>query len=142
MEDEKIESTLKGNTLRVYWFLLGKSDGLAGAREVQRALRFSSPGLAVYHLDKLVELGLVENTSAGYRLVRAVNVGVLKQFVRFGAVMLPRHLLYATMFTTLLVFYLTQFKQVNFYSTFALVLGLLVTVVMWYETFMAWKQKP
>jgi predicted DNA-binding transcriptional regulator len=142
LSEDKIESTLKGNTLRVYWFLLGNSDGLAGVREVQRALRFSSPALAEYHLEKLADLGLVEKTNFGYKLVKAVNLGVLKQFVRFGRLMLPRHFLYATMFTTLLVFYLTQFKQVNFYSTFALVLGLLVTVVTWYETLMAWKQKP
>lgn len=142
VSEEKIEITLKGNTLRVYWFLLRKSDGIAGARETQRALKFSSPALAVYHLDKLAELGLVENTNGEYRLVKAVNVGVLKQFVRFGTFMLPRYLLYATMFTTLLVFYLTRFKQVNFYSTFALVLVLLITAIMWYETVRAWKQKP
>jgi hypothetical protein len=96
----------------------------------------------VYHLDKLDELGLAEKTNGEYRLVKAVNVGVLKQFVRFGAFMLPRHFLYATMFTTLLIFYLTQFKNVGFYSTFALVLGVLATAVMWYETFRAWRQKP
>ena len=142
MSEEKIESVLKGNTLRVYWFLMRSSNGIVGARETQRALKFSSPALAVYHLDKLTELGLAEKTYGEYRLVKAVNVGVLKQFVRFGALMLPRHLLYATMFTTLLIFYLTQFKQVNFYSTFALVLGLLATGVMWYETIKAWRQKP
>ena len=111
MSEEKIESTLKGNTLRVYWFLLSKPQSSAGPREVQRGLGFSSPALAVYHLDKLAELGLAEKTSAGYSLVRTVNVGVLKQFVRFGTFMFPRYFLYATMFTTLLVFYLTQFKQ-------------------------------
>jgi hypothetical protein len=142
MSEEKIESVLKGNTLRVYWFLLQSSNGVVGARETQRALKFSSPALAVYHLDKLTELGLAEKTYGEYRLVKAVNVGVLKQFVRFGAFMLPRYLLYATMFTTLLIFYLTQFKQVNFYSTFALVLGLLATGIMWYETLKAWRQKP
>jgi hypothetical protein len=142
MSEEKIESVLKGNTLRVYWFLLRSSNGIVGARETQRALKFSSPALAVYHLDKLTELGLAEKTNGEYHLVKAVNVGVLKQFVRFGAFMLPRHLLYATMFTTLLIFYLTQFKQVNFYSTFALVLGLLATGIMWYETIKAWRQKP
>lgn len=142
MADEKIESLLKGNTLRVYWFLLGKTDGVAGAREVQRALGFSSPALAVYHLDKLAELGLVENTSEGYRLVKAVNVGVLKQFVRFGTFMLPRYFLYATMFTTLLLFFLTQFRQVNFYSVFALVICLIATAIMWLETVRAWRQKP
>jgi hypothetical protein len=142
MSEEKIESVLKGNTLRVYWFLLRSPNGTVGARETQRALKFSSPALAVYHLEKLAELGLAEKTNGEYRLVKAVNVGVLKQFVRFGAFMLPRHFLYATMFTTLLIFYSTQFKSVNFYSTFALVLGLLATAVMWYETFRAWRQKP
>jgi hypothetical protein len=142
MSDETVESVLKGNTLRVYWFLLRSQNGVVGARETQRKLRFSSPALAVYHLDKLTELGLAEKTNGEYRLVKAVNVGVLKQFVRFGAFMLPRHFLYATMFTTLLIFYLTQFNSVDFYSTFALVLGVLATAVMWYETLRAWRQKP
>jgi hypothetical protein len=142
MSEENVESVLKGNTLRVYWFLLQSSTGVVGARETQRALKFSSPALAVYHLDKLTELGLADKTNGEYRLVKAVNVGVLKQFVRFGAFMLPRHFLYATMFTTLLVFFLAQFKQVNFYSAFALVLGLLATGIMWYETIKAWRQKP
>jgi len=141
-EDEKVASVLKGNTLRVYWFLLRSSSGVVGARETQRALGFSSPALAVYHLDKLAELGLVEKTDGEYRLMKAVNVGVLKQFVRFGAFMLPRYFLYATMFTTLLIFYLTQFRRVDFYSVFALILALLSTTVMWYETIKAWKQKP
>ena len=142
MSEEKVESFLKGNTLRVYWFLLQSPNGIVGARETQRALKFSSPALAVYHLDKLTELGLAEKTNGEYRLVKAVNVGVLKQFVRFGAFMLPRHFLYATMFTTLMIFFLIQFKLVNFYSVFALVLGLLATGIMWYETLKAWRQKP
>lgn len=142
MNEEKIETTLKGNTLRVYWYLLGKSDGIAGARELQRALGFSSPALAVYHLDKLADVGLIENTNAGYQLIKTVNVGVLKQFIRFGTFMLPRFFLYATMFTTLTIFYLTQFSRLNFYSVFGLVLALLVTAIMWYETLRAWRQKP
>jgi hypothetical protein len=142
MSEEKIESVLKGNTLRVYWFLLHSPTGTVGARETQRGLKFSSPALAVYHLEKLTELGLAEKTDGEYRLVKTVNVGVLKQFVRFGAFMLPRHFLYATMFTTLLIFYLTQLKSVDFYSMFALVLGLLATGITWYETFKAWRQKP
>jgi len=96
----------------------------------------------VYHLDKLTELGLADKTNGEYRLVKAVNVGVLKQFVRFGAFMLPRHFLYATMFTTLMIFYLMQLNRIDFYSIFALVLGLLATGIMWYETFKAWRQKP
>ena len=142
MSDETVESVLKGNTLRVYWFMLRSSNGVVGARETQRSLKFSSPALAVYHLEKLTELGLAEKTNGEYHLVKAVNVGVLKQFVRFGAFMLPRHFLYATMFTTLMIFYLTQLNRVDFYSAFALVLGLLAAGIMWFETVTAWKQKP
>ena len=142
MSEEKIESTLQGNTLRVYWFLLNRHEGSVGARETQRALSFSSPALAVYHLDKLVEMGLADKTNGEYRLVKTVNVGVLKQFVRFRSVMVPRYFFYATMFTSLLVFYLTQFRRVDFYSTFGLVLAVLAVAVSWFETLRNWRQKP
>ncbi|HEX9262070.1 MAG TPA: hypothetical protein VF893_06030, partial [Candidatus Bathyarchaeia archaeon] len=92
--------------------------------------------------DKLADLGLIEKTNGEYRIVKTVNVGVLKQFVRFGAFIIPRYFLYATMFTTLLVFYLTQFRTVNFYSMFALVLVLLAAGITWFETLMIWRQKP
>lgn len=142
MSREEVSNALRGNTLRVYWFLLRADNGIIGVRETQRALGFSSPALAVYHLDKLAELGLAEKVRGEYHLVKTVNVGVLKQFIRFGTFMFPRHLLYASMFTTLLVFYLTQFRQVSFYSVFALILCALSTGVMWYETIIAWRQKP
>jgi predicted DNA-binding transcriptional regulator len=142
MDEDQVASVLKGNTLRVYWFLLSSSNGLVGVRETQRALGFSSPALAVYHLDKLAELGLVKKTHGEYHLEKAVNVGILKQFVRLGTLLLPRYLLYATMFTALLVFYVTQLRRVDFYSIFALILASLATGVMWYETVRAWKQKP
>jgi len=142
LSEEKIESTLQGNTLRVYWFLLSRHEDSVGARETQRALGFSSPALAVYHLDKLVEMELADKTNGEYRLVKTVNVGVLRQFVRLGSLMVPRYFFYATMFTTLLVFYLTQFRRVDFYSTFALVLAVLAVAVSWFETLRNWRQKP
>lgn len=142
MDDDKIESELKGNTLRVYWILLNSQTGTIGVRGIQRALRFSSPALASYHLTKLEELGLAEKANGEYRLVRDVRVGVLKQFTKLGTFMLPRYTLYAAMFTTLLVFYLTQLHDMNFYSVFALIFGVLATGVLWYETLRVWRQKP
>ncbi len=142
VDEEKIATELKGNTLRVYWQLLKSPNGVAKVRETQKMLDFSSPALAVYHLDKLVELGLVQKIRGEYRLVRVVNVGVLRQFVRFGTFILPRYTLYATLFTTLLLFYASQFRQVNFYSVFALIFGILGTGILWYETVRAWRQKP
>jgi len=141
-DEDKIASVLKGNTLRVYGHVLRLGDRAVGVRDTQRALGFSSPALAVYHLEKLAELGLVTKVMGEYRLVKAVNVGVLKQFVRFGTFVLPRYFLYATMFTTLLIFFLTQLRQMNFYSVSALIFGLLGTGILWYETARAWRQRP
>jgi hypothetical protein len=142
VDEDKIASELKGNMLRVYWRLLRSPNGVVRVRETQKALGFSSPALASYHLEKLVELGLVQKVRGEYRLVRVVSVGVLRQFVKLGSFVLPRYTLYATMFTTLLIFYLTQLRDINFYSLFALIFGILATGILWYETVRAWRQKP
>jgi predicted transcriptional regulator len=76
---DRIASELKGNTLRVYWFVMNASNQTVGVREAQRALKFSSPTLALYHLDKLRDLGLVSRDTNGYRLIKEVKVDVLKQ---------------------------------------------------------------
>ncbi|MDH5687609.1 MAG: hypothetical protein OEZ48_07085 [Candidatus Bathyarchaeota archaeon] len=142
LDDEKMASELKGNTLRAYWALLNAKDGVIGVRELQRQLGFSSPALAAYHLNKLEELELAVNERGDYRLIREVKVGVLKQFIRLGAFLLPRYVLYATMFTTLLVYFFSQLKEISFYSMFALMFGVLGTAILWYETIRVWRQKP
>lgn len=140
--EEEIESKLRGNTLRVYWFLLKYPREKVGPRQVQKALKFSSPALASYHLEKLIELGLVEKKAGEYYLSKVVSVGFLKHFTRFGTFLLPRYLMYATMFTILLVFFTTQIRSLNFYSIFALIFGSLATVISWYETVRFWRMKP
>jgi len=142
INEEKIAIELKGNTLRVYWALLNSENGVIGVREIQRELGFSSPALAAYHLSRLEDLGLVVKERGDYRLVREVKVGILKQFIKLGAFMLPRYVLYATMFTTLLVFFISQLKEFSFYSVFALIFGVSGMVILWYETIRVWRQKP
>ena len=142
-DEEKLAAELRGNTLRVYFYVL-RSAGNVGVREVQRALGFSSPTLAAYHLDKLADLGLVEKRLGEYYLVREVRVGVLKQFMRVGAFMLPRYFFYASLFSTLLTLYmvyLLSFESVGFSSIFALIFGALGTLTSLYETIRAWREK-
>jgi len=142
VDEKKIASELKGNTLLVYWEMLKSPNSPLGVRELQRRVGFSSPALAAYHLNKLVDLGLVVKERGDYKLVREVKVGVLKQFIKIGTLMLPRYVLYATFFTTLLLFFVSQLREINFYSTFALIFGVLGTAILWYETIRVLKQKP
>lgn len=143
MDEDKIESELKGKTLRVYWFMLKSGgDAAVGVRELQRALGFSSPTLAAYHLEKLEKLGLVRKEHGDYYLAKEVRVGVLKQFMRFGSFLLPRYVFYAATFTTLFILYLFRFEEVSFHSVFGLMALVLGMAIFWYETIRAWCQKP
>ena len=142
MSNVNVANELKGNTLRVYWYLLQSSKKFVGPRQIQRELGFSSPALAVYHLDKLMELGLIEKKSGEYHLKEVVDVGVLKQFMKFGNLIVPRHLTYATMVSVLFVFFISQFREINFYSVFALIFGSISTTIFWYETIRVWCSRP
>jgi len=142
VEDEKIASELKGNTLRAYWALLSAKNGIMGVRELQRKLGFSSPALASYHLRKLEDLGLVTEDRGDYRILREIKVGILEQFIKLGTFMLPRYVFYATLFTTLLIFFISQLKELNFYSLFGLIFGILGTLILWYEAVRIFRQKP
>jgi len=142
MPKENISTNLKGNTLRVYWFLLECPNNSSGPRQIQRELGFKSPALSAYHLDKLMELGLVNRIRGEYQVTEVVDVGVLKQFTKIGSFMVPRYVTYATTITILFGFFLTQLREITFYSLFALIFGTISTVIFWYETFRVWRSRP
>ncbi len=101
-EIEKIASELKGKTLKVYWYLLKNPDE-SSLRTIQRGAGLSSPSLATYHLNKLVNLGLVSTDPHGlYHLERIVKVGVLRFFVGSGRLLIPRFFFYAAFYTALI----------------------------------------
>lgn len=142
IDEKEIVSKLKGNTLRAYWALLSKEEGVIGVRELQRELGFSSPALAAYYLNKLVDFDLAANDRGDYRLVKEVKVGVLKQYIKLGSFLLPRYVLYASMFTTFFIVFLTRFKEISFYSIYGLIVSVLATIISWFEAIKIWQQKP
>ena len=142
-EEAIIESELKGKTLLVYMHMLKKPGAKVGVREVQRELGFSSPSVSSYHLNKLQELRLVENVHGDYKLVRDIKVGVLRQFITFGGIMLPRYLFYAVLMTTMLVTYFIQSPLLPTRETYTtLIMGLVPSVILWYETIKIWRDRP
>lgn len=142
-EEAIIESELKGKTLLVYMHMLKKPGDAVGVRKVQRELGFSSPSVSSYHLNKLQDLGLIENEYGDYKLVREVKVGVLRQFITFGGIMLPRYLFYAVLMTTMLITYLIQSPLLPTRETYTtIMMGLVPNVILWYETIKIWRDRP
>ena len=144
MDDRELEYALRGKAWKVYWLLL-KNGRPMSARQVQRALHFSSPSIAQHHLERLRELNLVQKRDIGgeYSLVSKVKIGVLRHFVKLGSLLLPRYFFYAIFSTAFYILYLTVLMQSltreNFFIT---IFGLIVSIIFWYETSRAWRLKP
>jgi DNA-binding transcriptional ArsR family regulator len=142
-EEAIIESELKGKTLLVYMYIIRVNQPSVGVREIQRALGFSSPSVSAYHLNKLKDLGLVESIRGDYTLIREIKVGVLKQFVTLGGIMLPRYLFYAVLLTTMLVTYVLQFPmEPTKQNITTLIMGAVPAIILWYETIRIWRDRP
>jgi nitrate reductase gamma subunit len=124
---------LTGNTAQVYRYAIKQRKPI-GVREVQRALKLSSPTLAAYHLDKLEEAGLLKQTPEGY----VVDKLVLDNFVRFRQLLLPKYLFYFAVFATAVVFQMTLFRpsQVTREFLFSTSMLVLAAVYFGYETIM------
>ncbi|MDG6985489.1 MAG: hypothetical protein JRM73_01920 [Nitrososphaerota archaeon] len=137
---EKIDYALRGKTLTVYLYLL-KHGKAIGVRETQKELGFSSPSVAFHHLDKLVELGLVEKDQyERYVLAKKVDTGILHSFVSVAGLTLPRLGFYAAFFTTMAVAYLLLDRSaLNLYAVIGTAGG---SAVFWYETWRVWRRKP
>lgn len=140
--NSEIESKLKGNTLRLYWYMV-KIGHPVTINDVQKGLDLSSPGLAAYHLDKLVALRLVEKIQGEYRLLDSVRIGVLRSFVRLYRFMVPRYVFYAIFFTVLSVIFAVFFvNPLSFQSWFAMIVCLISSAIFWYESLRIWHGRP
>lgn len=144
VDNRALEYALRGKAWKVYWLLLKNGHSMS-ARQVQRALHFSSPSIAQHHLERLRELNLVQKRDIGgeYSLVSKVKIGVLRHFVKLGSLLLPRYFFYAIFSTTFYILYLTVLMQSltreNFFIT---IFGLIVSIIFWYETSRVWRLKP
>jgi len=144
-EDEyKLEYALRGKAWKVYWLLL-KNGRPMSVREVQKALRFSSPSVAQHHLEQLRELGLVQKQEVGghYSLVSEVKIGVLRHFVRLGRILFPRYFFYAVFSTTFYLIYLLLLMQgFTRENLFIIIFGAIVSAIFWYEAIRIWSLRP
>ncbi len=131
---------LRGKTLKVYLYLLSKNESI-GVREVQRILGFSSPSVAFHHIEKLLNMGLIEKDNYGrYYTVKKVDVDILQPFTKIGKFMLPRLSFYASFFTTLTVTYMIQ--NLNSLDLYAIIISSAATLTFWYEAIRTWIKKP
>ena len=142
-EKDIVDKLLKGRTMSVYALLL--TQGQMGVRDIQRALGFSSPSLALHHLTKLSELNLVKKDESGnYSISKIVRVGSLSLFIKLGTRLLPRFLFLGTLFVAMLIIYGMFFLSwpPTGKDLMYIVLSVTAIIVLFYETRRIWLLKP
>jgi len=147
LESEK-DKILQGKTLRVYWYIL--THRRAGVREIQKALKFSSPGTASYQIKKLSNAGIIskDNKTDKYFVNKDFKKGVFGFYVRIGFLMIPRFSLYLSI--NILGFIGFIFFASTYGDTFItnpgsillLIFLIFGTAVFIYESIKLWKRNP
>ena len=95
-----------GTTWDVYLCILTSSQPL-GVREIWRSLRLSSPSLAQYHVNKLLEGEYIKTTRYGkYEVNDALQLEALKTFVLFKGRLIPHLVVYGAIIAGLFLSYL------------------------------------
>jgi hypothetical protein len=94
-----------GKTWDVYLCILTSSAPI-GVREIWRALGLSSPSLAQYHVNKLMDLKLIENTVDGkYVTNDEERLEALRSFLMLRGMLIPRMVVYAALLSGVLASY-------------------------------------
>jgi DNA-binding transcriptional ArsR family regulator len=139
-DGNRIASTIRGNTVRVYLFVL--RNGPCELRDVQHALELSTPSLAFYHLSRLVESGLVTRTEDGrYNVVTDISADLLDGYVKFGRQIIPQLFFLSLIFTAILAYYAYLVWRVPLDTDdIVTIVYSLSIIVLWYETIKTWRR--
>ena len=132
-------SDIRGNTLRVYVFLL--KSGPSELRDVQRSLELSSPSLASYHLGRLLEAGYASQDEHGRYLAAQNSSGeILDGYTKLGGVVVPQLFFFAVLFTSVIGFFAYMALSATGYVPLLVGASLAMVLVFWYEVVRVWRR--
>jgi len=104
--DESVKGHISGTTWDVYLYILTSKEPV-GVRNVWRTLKFSSPSLAQYHINKLLTLKLLRQTQGGkYWVKEKQQVEALRSFVLLRGRLIPRLVFYGALIAGVLAVYI------------------------------------
>ncbi|MEM3051401.1 MAG: hypothetical protein QXJ40_04880 [Candidatus Bathyarchaeia archaeon] len=130
---------VKGNTLKVYLYLLKNSP--SELRDVQHALGFSSASLASYHLGKLVELGFAKQDEYGrYSAVKESADRVLEGYSKIGPAVVPQLFFFSLLFTIVVIFFSMEIWSGNDFTLYLIMICFAMLAVFWFETVRLWRK--
>jgi len=135
-EATKAGKYLSGVIWEVYLYILTSNEPV-GVRDVWRGLRLSSPSLAQYHINNLVEAKLITQTADGrYIAEEKAKIDVLRNFVLLRGRLISRMMFYGAFILGLFVVYVFvwPFKW-DLRDVMVLILSLSSSAAFFYEAY-------
>lgn len=105
-------------------------------REIQRALKISSPSLVIYHLAKLEDAGFLKRENGNY----VIGKILLDGSIRISHFLVPKYLFYFILTSSILILELTVLRPLTLYREyfFSTVSMFIVVLIFFYETAKEW----
>ena len=125
-----------GKTWDVYLCILTSGTPL-GVRDIWRTLSLSSPSLAQYHVNKLVELRLIESTPEGkYMINDGERLEAMRSFLMLRGMLIPRMVIYAALISGVVIAYVLFWPwRGDFRDLVTLSVSIFSVVAFLYEAF-------
>ncbi len=125
-----------GRTLDVYLCIL-TSESPIGVRDIWRELSLSSPSLAQYHVNKLLEQKLVEADYKGkYVINDNETIEALRSFLTLRGMLVPRLTVYAALLLGILASYIAYWPwRGDFRDLTVLAIGIVSIGAFAFEAF-------
>lgn len=128
--------SMSATTWNVYLYILTSKEPV-GVREVWRELKLSSPSLAQYHMNRLLELGVVTKTREGkYVANEEKRVEAVRSFVLLYGKLIPRLVFYGALTAGILVVYIIAWPiEWNFRDLTVIAVAVISIVAFFFEAY-------
>jgi len=132
----KNRTGISATTWNVYLYVLTSREPI-GVRDVWRELKLSSPSLAQYHVNKLLELNMIIQTREGkYVASEEKRVEALRSFVLLYGKLIPRLVFYGALIAGILAFYLIAWPiEWNFRDLTIIAIAVISIVAFFFEAY-------
>jgi len=130
---------IRGNTLRVYVYVL--KHGPSELREVQRALGFSTPSLASYHLSRLLKAGYIKQAEDGkYLAAKDAMPDLLEGYTKIGVALVPQLFFFSVLFSILVAYFSFRALVLPQYTPILVSIAVALVALLWFETIRVWRK--
>ena len=136
----KKEVRLSTVTWNVYLFILTSREPI-GVRDIWRRLKLSSPSLAQYHINRLLEFGMIVQTREGkYVASEEKRIEALRSFVLIYGKLIPRLVFYGALIAGILVFYLIAWPiEWNFRDLTVIAIAVISMFAFFFEAYVQYR---